>query len=200
MKVWLLVTGLLVLGCQRTSSLDWTTSVSTEALTEPTKIMQVRCASCHNANKGEGNFANANDLSGMIASGLVVPGNPDESRLYVVMKTAFMPPNLHLGEEEVEAIRNWIAHMDPYASDPKYKFDQLEADVLKPACISCHGATSTIPLVTYDDVLKYVVIGNHNYSLLYETVRAGAGGHAINGDQRKVIREWINRGARKAAN
>ncbi|MEQ1875289.1 MAG: c-type cytochrome [Bdellovibrionia bacterium] len=195
----LLLLILLSPACQRTAGLEWKETMSAESLREPVQILSHRCISCHNPTKHEGDFGDAHDIPSMVRAGRIVPGNPEESRLYVVMKTAFMPPQTHLDEEEVDAIRKWISQMDPFIGDENFKFDQLESEVLKPVCLNCHDAThpGNVQLVTYEDALRFVVKGQPDFSLLYEVLFDGTPNHSVTDAQKNVVREWIFRDARK---
>ena len=42
-------------------------------------------------------------------SPVIIPGNPQKSRLIRVLETGFMPPDGGLGEEQIQLIRSWIA-------------------------------------------------------------------------------------------
>ena len=59
------------------------------------QILERRCGSCHTyGERDPAGWGSAMDLSRMIASDVVVPGNPDTSRLYNrVAVRAYMPYN-----------------------------------------------------------------------------------------------------------
>jgi hypothetical protein len=196
--LWLSVI-LILCSCQGASVLVWDESsrkaTTIEGLNAPA-LLQSRCASCHNSAKNDGNFKTIGDVDAMINEGRIVPGNADDSRLFVVMSTNFMPPDNPMTEEELSLIRRWIAEMDPYADDPNYHYSQVVSQVIEPVCLRCHTSGSKTPLTTYDEVRRYVVSGRYDLSLFYEMMTRQADGHVSDGVQRKIVREWILRGAR----
>lgn len=79
-------------------------------------IFQARCASCHNEDKRKSGLSVANfagTMEGGSSGPVIVPGDPDGSRLLrLVMQQEepFMPPSGDpLSAEEIEILRAWIA-------------------------------------------------------------------------------------------
>ena len=86
-------------------------------------IFRARCNACHNNDKKKGGLVLENFAALMQggASGVVVePGDPDNSRLYLLVnhdEEPTMPPNSpKIADAEIDAIRRWIAAGAPEAS------------------------------------------------------------------------------------
>lgn len=100
-------------------------------------IFEARCLRCHNADKAKSglNLAlHATTMEGGSSGKVIVPGNPDGSRLLaLIMQTEepVMPPSGDpLKPEEIETIRRWIADGAPADSKAKRmaKKEAPEAD------------------------------------------------------------------------
>jgi mono/diheme cytochrome c family protein len=87
------------------------------------QILERRCGTCHTyGERDPAGWGSALDLSRMIASDVVVPGNPDASRLYNrVAVRADMPYNgARLSSAEVQTLRAWIANLQrPAPESPR---------------------------------------------------------------------------------
>jgi mono/diheme cytochrome c family protein len=92
-------------------------------------LLQRRCASCHTYGEAdEGGWGSVLDLSRMIDADIVVPGDPDASRLiHRVAVVGDMPRNSNrLGDQEIEALRSWIKELDRPRRKPSFS----DSDVL----------------------------------------------------------------------
>jgi mono/diheme cytochrome c family protein len=99
------------------------------------EILERRCVSCHTyGDRDPIGWGSALDLSRMIDSGIVVPGDPNNSRLIDrVAVRADMPYNgARLSGAEVQALRAWIANLSRApATQPRTDrqiLDRLVAD------------------------------------------------------------------------
>ena len=86
-------------------------------------------------------------LRGSEAGPVIVPGKPEESRLFRMVKDGVMPPGgkIHLSDEELGVIRVWIEagakstadnHSDPELSKVS-QHDVIPIMMLR--CTACHG-------------------------------------------------------------
>ena len=95
------------------------------------QILERRCGTCHTyGERDPAGWGSALDLSRMIASDVVVPGNPDASRLYNrVAVRADMPYNgARLSSAEVQTLRAWIANLQrPAPESPRSQRQILDA-------------------------------------------------------------------------
>ncbi|HEX4924380.1 MAG TPA: c-type cytochrome domain-containing protein [Bdellovibrionales bacterium] len=189
---------LLVAGCNSSSQLKFADNAS-EALTvqNAAAFIRAECSSCHREGRAEGRFGSAGDLKRMINEGLIVPGKPDESRLFTVIQMGAMPPSNPFDEHTVLILREWIRDMDPYEGDSIYVYSAVRAQLFAPKCLACHGAGAKTDLSDYQSTMKYVVKRQPEYSLLYEALHEGADDHGVTREQRELIAEWIRRGARE---
>jgi hypothetical protein len=73
------------------------------------EVLSSQCASCHGNGASNGGFGEALDLDAIVARGLVVPGDPDNSGLYRATANGSMPfnrPDLSAGE--LRSLEDWI--------------------------------------------------------------------------------------------
>lgn len=88
-------------------------------------VLETHCARCHQSGKLEnppakGNLGNVLDLDALSArEDLVVPGDPDASRLYQIMLARHRPQSVFFGPvpgptaAEIGAVRDWLAALPP---------------------------------------------------------------------------------------
>ena len=107
-------------------------------------ILATRCIECH----GEGGKGGLNlrtrdtAMAGGKEGGDIIPGKPEESRLYQYVSTQEMPPKHPLSAEEIEVLRQWIADgayfpdapIDPfaYSSEKRAGYDWWSLQPLAP--------------------------------------------------------------------
>ena len=71
-----------------------------------TQVLDAKCTGCHGAG---GRLVDLSSLEALMARpGLVVPGQPDQSRLYTVLAQGIMPPRGTLPNELQQIVFNWI--------------------------------------------------------------------------------------------
>jgi mono/diheme cytochrome c family protein len=89
---------------------------------EVASLLQARCSMCHTyGERDTAGWGSVLDLSRMVAADIVVPGNPEASRMYQrVAVRVDMPLNGNrLTPEEVGLLRNWISGMGRPFKQPK---------------------------------------------------------------------------------
>ena len=70
-------------------------------------ILESHCVRCHGPDVAMKNLRLSRRERAMA---VIVPGQPEESRLYLAAKSGFMPPGERkLTGEELEVLRKWIA-------------------------------------------------------------------------------------------
>jgi uncharacterized membrane protein len=70
-------------------------------------ILEKHCVRCHGASVAMRNLRLDRRERAMMA---IVPGQPEDSRLYYAAKSGFMPPGkTKLAARELETLRKWIA-------------------------------------------------------------------------------------------
>jgi len=146
---------------------------------------------------------------------IIVPGKPDESTLYEMLRDGRMPPGgkVRVSSADLGIIRSWIESGAKSAAIGA----AFETDILPILeannCLQCHGSalkTKDLNLSTYAGVLKgsesgpVVVPGKPDDSKLYHMVHDGLmppGGRTHLSDaNQKTIRAWIVNGACSSAN
>jgi mono/diheme cytochrome c family protein len=100
-------------------------------------ILQARCSACHTYGQGDlGGWGSALDLSRMVDAEIVVPGNPNASRLIdrVVVRGDMPPRGDRVPAGEVDKLRAWIMGLRRPLLEPRTDedvLDEISADVLK---------------------------------------------------------------------
>jgi formylglycine-generating enzyme required for sulfatase activity len=91
--------GLVLWGTQTAAAVDFTKDVA--------PIYETYCLSCHGAGSG-GNRINLTSRQAMLESKVLVPGNPQASRVYTSVQNGSMPPGGKLPAASVEILRQWV--------------------------------------------------------------------------------------------
>jgi len=193
-------------GDQYSESLSMQSLLQQKAMT----VMTSRCLNCHNANTPSGGVI-VSDISNLLSSGAVVPGEPSLSPLYQSIQSGRMPINSRMTQSEVEAIYNWIAegiNKDTSVNPPpasnvlEAKYSSIFKNILQPRCLSCHNSSNAaggISLSTYNSTINIVNKGNAGTSALYTSVATRKtmpkGGVLLSSKETQAIMDWINAGA-----
>jgi hypothetical protein len=84
-------------------------------------LLVQRCLDCHSGPKPKGRLdlaRRATALAGGKSGAAIVPGRPDESRLWEYVDAGKMPPKKPLPAAEKELLRAWVAGGAAWGSDP----------------------------------------------------------------------------------
>jgi mono/diheme cytochrome c family protein len=84
-------------------------------------ILVDRCVSCHGPEQKKGGLdlsRRATAIKGGKSGTAIVPGSPDESLLVDKVVDGEMPPKGSLAQEQVAAVRAWVAAGAPYSHEP----------------------------------------------------------------------------------
>jgi hypothetical protein len=155
----------------------------------------------------------------------VSPGNPNSSQVYTAITSVYgnvMPPNKPLDINQRTIIRLWIMQgaKNNVAPDTSKKtaadttkltdttavsFNKQIFPIIQANCaLSCHYAGSaTDPFSTYEGMMKDVIAGKPNQSMLYLRMTGLSGskmppGGTLTPNQLTLIRLWISQGAKKS--
>lgn len=196
---------------------DKTTSDSEKVLTNSYKsqalsILQNRCVRCHVSAASTGKVFGFTNLSHAIATGLIVPGSPEKSRIYSEIASQSMPPKSPLSADEQAVIYHWIANNSaptpstvpgpttttmpapPIPSAITLNYENIRKYVLAPSCIRCHseagGNRGDVNLETYQSNME-------NLKDIKDDVLDGSMPKKgkLTEDQKNLILAWINAGA-----
>ena len=155
-------------------------------------IFKTNCIVCHGADlqQKELNLSTwESALKGGESGAVIVPGEPEESRLYELISKGMMPPgDTHLGEQDIETIRSWIDAGAPspdgekaVAATTAATYDDIIPVVLN-HCTACHGLRRQeggLDLRTHASMLRggksgpAIVSGEPSQSLLIRRIEAG---------------------------
>jgi hypothetical protein len=84
-----------------------------ESTAQAKTFLEAQCASCHTEGAPDnGGFTSVLDINTMIDDGLIVPGSPDQSKLYTSLKGKTMPPassGKSASTQDVKNVHDWIA-------------------------------------------------------------------------------------------
>jgi len=151
------------------------------------------CLGCHGPNvkmKGLNLSTYQTALQGSESGPVIVPGKPDDSRFYHMVKEGLMPPGgkVHLSDNELGIIREWIESGARSASGPfaEAATSNVTQDDIIPImllrCAACHGLRRQeggLDLRTRESMLKggksgpAMVLGKPDQSLLVKMIRSG---------------------------
>ncbi|MBY0369364.1 hypothetical protein K2X33_01675 [bacterium] len=83
------------------------------------EIFGPHCVQCHNAEKAKGGVVITN-VQELIDNSWIVPGDPDNSQLYTLVKDGDMPLGpTKVPAEQVEMLRKWIENGMPMTAPAK---------------------------------------------------------------------------------
>jgi mono/diheme cytochrome c family protein len=153
-------------------------------------IFQASCTGCHGPDTRikEMNLSSLDGaLKGSESGPVIVPGKPDESRLYQMVRDRKMPPGkTHLTDQQVASIRSWIESLAPSsAKAAELTEDPTEHDVIPIMylrCSVCHGARRReggLDLRTRASILTggksgpAIVPGHPEQSLILKRIQSG---------------------------
>lgn len=77
--------------------------------TQAMAVLSTNCAACHSSNSpGFGGFSSSDDAQKMYEDGLIAPGDPQNSALYLWSSNGSMPPGAPIGSADYNIIADWI--------------------------------------------------------------------------------------------
>lgn len=198
---------------------DWNEqSVDLELQSAALKILATNCSSCHGEGGGPAGVHSLHNVKQMISSGLIVPKNPNASRLFTVIQANVMPPGNPLSQADKETLRDWIlggsssAVGDPgqgptiptpppvVIPDPSAPPEEAAAlTILAQKCAGCHGATAgpanVYNLTNKEHLInsKLIIPGNPGSSRIFIAIQAGTmpKGSPLSMAEQDVIRKFI---------
>lgn len=196
------------------SQSSYVVSGLTELDIAESKAMQVlttRCSSCHNVDSPSAGV-DVLSIDNLLASGAVVPTEPNLSPLFQAISGGSMPPSKPLAQDEILAVSDWITKMSkdtgvalpPSGNLPLGpNYASIYQNVLAPRCLGCHSSANSrggVSFSTYNSTMNTVQRTLPNNSTLYtsiavrNTMPQGAGG-SLSADQKQAIFDWITAGA-----
>ncbi len=169
-------------------------------------VFKQKCSSCHPS------FANFTEAQ-WIASGNIVPGNPEQSLVFSVLKNSnvggaeSMPPAMTLLDVELQAIRNWIFNVSSSVASNVSPAEQrwLAAQVIiSSKCVSCHAQDESprFQAISETEMLSHgslIIAGDAARSKLYkQLLKTGddamppSPAAPLSAQQIQTIRDWID--------
>ena len=179
-------------------------------------ILQTNCTSCHQTSSGPSNVYDLLDPNHLVATSLVVPGNPNQSLLFTEIQSGSMPPSGSISSADKATIQNWIAAAQgPSSPTPTPapgatptptpgaapSFATIETQIFAVHCTSCHSsqsAASGYSFDTYNGVMKGVNLSNASGSLVYTVTQSGSmppRGTLLSSSEESLLLAWIKAGA-----
>ena len=185
-------------------------------------VLALNCTGCHGSTTRmkEMNLSTLDGvLKGSESGPVVVPGKPDESRLYQLVRDGKMPMGkAHLKDEELALIRSWIQALavtaPQTASAPEGVTEHDIIPIMYLRCTVCHGLRRQeggLDLRTRASMLKggksgpAIVAGYPEQSLLLKRIQSGemppkkelmdVSIKVITPSETEKVSEWIAAGA-----
>ncbi len=90
-------------------------------------ILEASCVKCHHAGTSSA-MVELTSRKELLDKGIVTPGKPDKSILYVTMANGQMPPNHKLPDDQIATVRRWIEQGATWPSDVALKQDTNQAE------------------------------------------------------------------------
>lgn len=174
-------------------------------------ILQVNCASCHTATSGPSNVYNVTNKAHLISSGLIKPGDPFNSRLFIAIQAGTMPKAGPLSANDQEIIKQFIISAGgstpttppPPPATPEPKFTYLKNNIIGPKCASCHytgSAKGGYAFDTYAGVMRAVSTSRPTDSDIYKEAQKGdmppRPNQQLSSSELNLILQWIQLGAK----
>ena len=95
-------------------------------------VLAKYCVKCHGPKRAESDFGFAHDTAKLVASGFVVPGNPDASAVVRRIELGEMPPQgPRPSKAELKQLRDWIAALPVTATRVRDEAGALAADAAR---------------------------------------------------------------------
>ncbi|MGZ3794234.1 MAG: Ig-like domain-containing protein [Bdellovibrio sp.] len=76
------------------------------------------CSACHGSGSGSGDVHDLDNVKHMVSSGLIVPGDPSKSPLFLEIESGAMPPKGPLAKEEQDIIHDFIVALGAPVQEP----------------------------------------------------------------------------------
>ena len=182
----------LALGADSKVPVDSQATSQSAFKTDILPILKTNCVVCHSADLRQKELDLSTwdaALKGGESGAVIVPGKPEESRLYELVSKGTMPPgDVRLGESDIEIIRKWIDAGAPSPDGERAKpatttasYDDIIPVVLN-HCTVCHGLRRQeggLDLRTHASMLRggesgpAIVPGKPSESLLIRRIEAG---------------------------
>jgi hypothetical protein len=190
-------------------------------------LLKAKCFRCHGDKVKKADLdlsTNAGIRKGSESGPVIVPGKPEESKLYEMVHTTVMPPGKKdkLSSAEVEIIRRWIESGARLGADTGHAESAITQHnvipILLRRCTVCHGPRQregSLDLRSKASMLRggksgpAIVPGKPDESLLLKKVRSGempprrqlieVSIKPIEAAEIEVIAQWIAQGAPEIA-
>lgn len=172
------------------------------------RVLAQNCAACHGDTSGSAGVFGLQNVSHLVSAGLIIPGNPDQSRIYTVIRSGVMPTSGPLSQADQDLIRQWIqgevstSAPPPPAPEPEATYKYISSEILIPKCVACHSSTNAsggYKFDSYAGVMRAVDKTKPTESDIYKVVEDGEmpprPGTPLSSAQQQVILEWIQKGA-----
>lgn len=148
------------------------------------RIFVKKCSMCHMGKEAAAGV-DVSSRDALVATGPVIPGNPEGSRLFDSLAKGRMPKGAMgpLSSAEIAVVRQWILRGAPGPGKPEElpepTFRSLRSYFERKACLGCHGVEkkeADLDLTTYEGWMAnfgVVVPGAPEESSLYLKVDFG---------------------------
>jgi mono/diheme cytochrome c family protein len=121
--------------------------------TQAMNIININCAGCHENQgaKAGGGISSIMDINVLVASGLVVAGDPSQGSMLAAISAGTMPKGggARVTAADLQTLKNWVASMTivndvgqaAEATRPALSatFTGVFTNIIQPKCFACHG-------------------------------------------------------------
>lgn len=176
-------------------------------------LLQNKCYACHGT-VASGGISQINNPDSLIASGVLIAGNPDGSAIYTAAVAGRMPIGSSvLTATELDILRQWIAAGAQKPTDSTSvsapvqipltaSYASIQANIITPKCIYCHSGSTAkdgVKLDSYTAVKNYISSTSPSRTKLYSITASGEmpprPDVGLTTNELKVLGDWITAGA-----
>ena len=213
-RVFLSLFVLFLLGCssehntitrggQQKAALPNEKAQSGFAWVEANVLIPGRCTQCHGKNSDMDlttyqSILNA--VSPFDFLNILVPGNPEGSKLYTEIASGRMPlKGPKMDQKVIDRLGEWIRK----GAIEKLDFDFMNKKIFTPHCNKCHGEGGDaffLDFTTHEGVLAKIDLADPKNSRIYKSVVSGRmpkEAPPLSKDDADLILQWIVEGAKK---
>lgn len=167
-------------------------------------ILNINCAGCHEG-VTNGGVTGILDINNLVATGLVVAGDPTKGSLLASIENGLMPAGngARVTAADLQTLKNWISSMTivnasgqaPLPTRPPLSatFTGVFTNIIQPKCFACHGP------VLHDDATftTYSQVANSAGDILNQCQNGNmprAPYPALTATELSALQGWINNG------
>jgi mono/diheme cytochrome c family protein len=173
--------------------------------TQAMSILNINCAGCHQ-NDVNGGVTTILDVKYLVASGLVVAGDPTQGLLLSDIESGKMPAGTgaRVTAADLQTLKNWIQSItivNDTGQPPEYQRPPLDSsftgiftNIIQPKCYACHGPVGNSGGIRFT---SYTAVSTDATNILDSVSGGGMPGSPyprLTSAELSALQGWINLG------